>query len=182
MNDERPRRASSPTAVWSARSGGLRRQPHACGGCPSDVGAEVAGLPPKGALDAVRQVGVAAVQNLAEQVCQQVDDVIRDALLWPGDSGFTVLFDDAPDPDEVQGTDDPRISLVHLGCLLEEHPELGRGLDLRASTELLTWTRTTSGSAISADSKTTSRGLPQTGADHDFTFRRLFGTTAVNRK
>ncbi len=22
--------------------------------------------------------------------------------LWPGDSGFTVLFDDAPDPDEVR--------------------------------------------------------------------------------
>ena len=50
--------------------------------------------------------------------------------LWPGDSGFTVLFDDAPDPDEVQGPDDPRISLVHLDCLLDEHPELGRGLDI----------------------------------------------------
>ena len=50
--------------------------------------------------------------------------------LWPGDSGFTVLFDDAPDPDEVQGPDDPRISLVHLDCLLHEHPELGRGLDI----------------------------------------------------
>ena len=50
--------------------------------------------------------------------------------MWPGDSGFTVLFDDAPDPDEVQGPDDPRISLVHLDCLLDEHPEIGRGLDI----------------------------------------------------
>ena len=38
-----------------------------------------------------------------------------------------MLFDDAPDPDEVHGTDDPRISLVRL---LDEHPEIGRGLDI----------------------------------------------------
>jgi len=31
--------------------------------------------------------------------------------MWPGDSGLTVLFDDAPDPTEVQ-PDDPRITLV----------------------------------------------------------------------
>ena len=48
---------------------------------------------------------------------------------WPGDSGFTVLFDDAPEPDEVQGADDPRVTLVCLDCLLDDHPELGRGLD-----------------------------------------------------
>ena len=50
--------------------------------------------------------------------------------MWPGDSGFTVLFDDAPDPDEIEGTDDSRISVVHLCCLLDDHPELGRGLDI----------------------------------------------------
>ncbi len=49
--------------------------------------------------------------------------------MWAGDSGFSVLFDDAPDPDEVQ-PDDPRVSLVCLHCLLDDHPELGRGLDL----------------------------------------------------
>jgi hypothetical protein len=41
-----------------------------------------------------------------------------------------VLFDDAPDPDELEGPEDPRISLVCLNCLLDDHPELGRGLDL----------------------------------------------------
>lgn len=47
------------------------------------------------------------------------------------DSGFTVLFDDAPDPEEVSNpTDHPGISMEHLGCLLEEHPEIGRGLDI----------------------------------------------------
>ena len=50
-------------------------------------------------------------------------------LMWPGDSGFTVLFDDAPDPDEVH-PGDPRISLAHLDCLLDDYPELGRGLDI----------------------------------------------------
>ena len=54
----------------------------------------------------------------------------REKPMWPGDSGFTVLFDDAPDPDEVHGADDPRITLVCLHCLLDDHPELGRGLDI----------------------------------------------------
>ena len=49
---------------------------------------------------------------------------------WPGDSGFTVLFDDAPEPDEVQGADDPRISLVCLDCLLDDHPEIALGLSV----------------------------------------------------
>ena len=35
-----------------------------------------------------------------------------------------------PDPDEVEGADDPRISLVCLRCLLDDHPEIGRGLDI----------------------------------------------------
>lgn len=50
--------------------------------------------------------------------------------LGPGDSGFTVLFDDAPDPDDVEGPDDPRLSIVCLRCLIDHHPELGRGLDI----------------------------------------------------
>jgi hypothetical protein len=50
------------------------------------------------------------------------------------DSGFTVLFDDAPDPEEVgqysNPAEHPGISTIHLACLLEEHPEIGRGLDI----------------------------------------------------
>ena len=50
------------------------------------------------------------------------------------DSGFIVLFDDAPDPDEVAKYDDPTeapgISWICLHCLLERHPELGAGLDI----------------------------------------------------
>jgi hypothetical protein len=53
-----------------------------------------------------------------------------DERMGPADSGFTVLFDDAPDPDEVEGPDDPRLSLVCLSCLVDDHPELGRGLDI----------------------------------------------------
>ena len=54
----------------------------------------------------------------------------REKPMWPGDSGFTVLFDDAPEPDEVHGPEDPRVSLVCLHCLLDDHPEIGRGLDI----------------------------------------------------
>ena len=54
----------------------------------------------------------------------------REKPMWPGDSGFTVLFDDAPDPDEVDGLEHPGVSLVCLHCLLDEHPEIGRGLDI----------------------------------------------------
>ena len=46
------------------------------------------------------------------------------------DSGFSVLFDDAPEPDEVRGPEDPRVSWVCMACLIEAHPEVGRGLDL----------------------------------------------------
>jgi hypothetical protein len=48
---------------------------------------------------------------------------------WPGDSGFTVLFDDAPDPEDAY-PDHPGITIVCLDCLLAEHPEIGRGLDI----------------------------------------------------
>jgi hypothetical protein len=53
--------------------------------------------------------------------------------LWPGDSGFTVLFDDAPEPDDLPdaGDDPPEgITVVCLHCLLDDHPEIGRGLDI----------------------------------------------------
>ena len=43
------------------------------------------------------------------------------------DSGFTVLFEDAPDPedvDEVEPGEHPGIHVMHACCLLEEHPEL----------------------------------------------------------
>ena len=49
--------------------------------------------------------------------------------MWAGDSGLTVLFDDAPDPDDVQ-PDDPRITLVCLSCLIDDHPELGPALEI----------------------------------------------------
>jgi hypothetical protein len=48
----------------------------------------------------------------------------------PHDSGFTVLFDDAPDPSEVMDYNDPRIRWFCLHCLLDEYPEIGRGLDI----------------------------------------------------
>jgi len=44
--------------------------------------------------------------------------------MWPGDSGLTVLFDDAPDPTEVQ-PDDPRITLVCL-CSASSPDSLSR--------------------------------------------------------
>ena len=50
--------------------------------------------------------------------------------MGPGDSGFTVLFDDAPELEEVQGAEHPGISFVCLDCLIDDHPDLGRGLDL----------------------------------------------------
>src|SRR5215212_1598677 len=47
------------------------------------------------------------------------------------DSGLTVLFDDAPDPDEVDDpSEHPALKWLCLGCLLEEHPEVGLGLDI----------------------------------------------------
>jgi hypothetical protein len=57
----------------------------------------------------------------------------------PHDSGFTVLFDDAPDPDDLPVVDPaqvskgelpPGITFVCLHCLIDDHPEIGRGLDI----------------------------------------------------
>ena len=53
--------------------------------------------------------------------------------MGPGDSGFSVLFDDAPDPDDLpeNGNELPEgITVVCLSCLIEDHPEIGRGLDI----------------------------------------------------
>lgn len=49
----------------------------------------------------------------------------------PGDSGFTLLLEDAPDPDDVPaGGDHPLIGLVCARCLLEEHPAIAAGLEV----------------------------------------------------
>jgi hypothetical protein len=54
-----------------------------------------------------------------------------DKPLGPSDSGFTVLFDDAPDPGDVDDPiDHPGIAMVCLHCLIDDNPEIGRGLDL----------------------------------------------------
>jgi hypothetical protein len=54
--------------------------------------------------------------------------------LGPGDSGFSVLFSDAPDPDDIPTESleelPPGITLVCLHCLIDDHPEIGRGLDI----------------------------------------------------
>lgn len=54
----------------------------------------------------------------------------HDEPMGPGDSGFTVLFDDAPDPEEVGEEGHPAITTVCLRCLIDDHPEIGRGLDI----------------------------------------------------
>ena len=49
------------------------------------------------------------------------------------DSGFTVIFDDAPDVEEFEEVavdQHPGSELVCLECLIDDHPEIGRGLDL----------------------------------------------------
>ena len=52
--------------------------------------------------------------------------------LGSADSGFSVLFQDAPDPEELPDVEGLPlgITLVCLQCLVEDQPELGRGLDL----------------------------------------------------
>ena len=49
------------------------------------------------------------------------------------DSGYSVVFADAPDPDDVEdrpGSLPEGITLVCLHCLIDDHPEIGRGLDI----------------------------------------------------
>jgi hypothetical protein len=55
------------------------------------------------------------------------------APLADWDSGFTVIFQDSPDPEEVDWDCEglpAGIGATHLACLLEEHPEIGKGLDI----------------------------------------------------
>jgi hypothetical protein len=42
-----------------------------------------------------------------------------------------VLFSDAPDPEEVDNPlEHPEVNFMDLAYLLEEHPEIARGLDI----------------------------------------------------
>jgi len=51
--------------------------------------------------------------------------------LSPSDSGFSVLFSDAPDPDELdEDGQHPEVAIVCLDCLIDDHPEIGRGLSI----------------------------------------------------
>lgn len=60
---------------------------------------------------------------------------VAEAAARAWDSGFTVIWDDAPHESELHRGpggqyDDPRVSVVCLHCLIDDSPELGRGLDL----------------------------------------------------
>lgn len=55
--------------------------------------------------------------------------IVRISYLKPEegwDSGYMILFSDAPELDDL----DDASELVCMHCLLNEHPEAGRGLDL----------------------------------------------------
>ena len=46
------------------------------------------------------------------------------------DSGFTVIYQDAPDPHELDGPDHEGSQFVCMRCLVDDDPAIGRGLDL----------------------------------------------------
>jgi hypothetical protein len=49
----------------------------------------------------------------------------------PRDSGFTIIYSDAPYRDEVARLTEDELVFVCLGCLLEElPPDVGRGLEI----------------------------------------------------
>jgi hypothetical protein len=48
----------------------------------------------------------------------------------PGVRMFSLVFADAPPPDEVQAEN---VEPVCAHCVLEEHPEAGRGMDMAAA-------------------------------------------------
>ena len=51
--------------------------------------------------------------------------------LGPADSGFTVLYADAPDPSELdEQAQHPDVAIVCLDCLIDDDPGLGRGLEI----------------------------------------------------
>ena len=52
--------------------------------------------------------------------------------MWPGDSGLTIIYADAPDPRDVE-PDDPRITLVHVDCLVSDDPGLAAGVGTLAT-------------------------------------------------
>jgi hypothetical protein len=53
------------------------------------------------------------------------------------DSGFMVVLDDVPAAEDLSG--DELSVPVCLGCLVEEHPEVGRGLDLAREHGEIAW-------------------------------------------
>jgi hypothetical protein len=49
----------------------------------------------------------------------------------PNDSGYTILFTDAPAPEDVaENGEHPAIRVLCSRCLLEEHPEVEPGLEI----------------------------------------------------
>jgi hypothetical protein len=69
------------------------------------------------------------VAVLGEQWPAKVVSYLEPISRW--DSGFMVVLEDVSEPEEVSG-DEP-CEAVCLPCLLDEHPELGRGFDLARS-------------------------------------------------
>lgn len=49
----------------------------------------------------------------------------------PNDSGFTIIYSDAPFPDELADLAEDELVFMCLDCLLDELPaDVGRGLDI----------------------------------------------------
>jgi len=55
------------------------------------------------------------------------------------ETGHMVVLQDVPEPEKLSG-DEPSC-LVCVDCLLDEHPELGRGLDLAREHGEIAWDR-----------------------------------------
>lgn len=53
------------------------------------------------------------------------------------DSGFMVVLEDVPEPEDLSA-DEPSHALC-LACLIDEHPELGSGLDLAREHGQIVW-------------------------------------------
>ena len=77
---------------------------------------------------------------------------------FPGDSGFTVLFDDAPEPEDIDGPEDPRSPrFAWTACSTTTRSSAVAWTSL-ANTASQTWTTTASGSwGISAGSSAARR-------------------------
>lgn len=60
------------------------------------------------------------------------DRIGYDEPMGPTDSGFSVIFSDAPDPDDLPEVPalPEGVSFVCLSCLLDDYAEIGRGLDI----------------------------------------------------